>query len=310
MQQVGGKEEDSEWGSQMIQDYGFRIYNPTIGKFLSVDPLGPEYPWYTPYQFAGNKVIWAIDIDGLEELIYQYTISDDKKVTLLKVISNRQAIEEYVDGPRGTNKIRTVVNRRTGKPFTKEHAGKVQYQYYDANGDRLKIRRNRDGKFVEGDNELMDDATDNYFSSIYIGPNNPTITIIGENGVEKTFDDYRREPQDEVDAAAKQHDQNYGKVGAAGIDGATKNPKAAPADAVLVINSTITILKYKSKKTDDITGERITTDTYLRASAVDKLFRLILKTTKRNANPELSESEKPDTKIDFSDNKENFEDEK
>ncbi|NJN78024.1 MAG: hypothetical protein HC803_06535, partial [Saprospiraceae bacterium] len=31
-----GKEEDSEWGSQMIQDYGFRIYNPTIGKFLSV----------------------------------------------------------------------------------------------------------------------------------------------------------------------------------------------------------------------------------------------------------------------------------
>ncbi|MFT6148663.1 MAG: hypothetical protein ACJAUH_001349 [Saprospiraceae bacterium] len=156
----------------------------------------------------------------------------------------------------------------------------------------------------------MDDATDNYFGSIYIGPNNPMIAIIDENGNENTFDDYRREPQDEVDAAAKQHDQNYGKVGAAGIDGATKNPKAAPADAVLVINSTITILKYKSKKTDDITGERITTDTYLRASAVDKLFRLILKTTKRNANPELTESEKPNTKTDFSDNKENFEDEK
>ena len=62
-----GKEEDSEWGSQMIQDYGFRIYNPTIGKFLSVDPLTNSYPWYTPYQFAGNKVIQAIDLDGLEE---------------------------------------------------------------------------------------------------------------------------------------------------------------------------------------------------------------------------------------------------
>ena len=64
-----GKENDSEWGSQVIQDYGFRIYNPSIGKFLSVDPLRQSYPWYTPYQFAGNKPIIAIDLDGLEEEI-------------------------------------------------------------------------------------------------------------------------------------------------------------------------------------------------------------------------------------------------
>ena len=49
-----------------VQDYGFRLYNPSIGRFLSVDPLSPDYPWYTPYQFAGNMPIWAIDIDGLE----------------------------------------------------------------------------------------------------------------------------------------------------------------------------------------------------------------------------------------------------
>ena len=55
-------------GNQLIQDYGFRLYNPAIGKFLSVDPLAPDYPWYTPYQFAGNKPINSIDLDGLEEL--------------------------------------------------------------------------------------------------------------------------------------------------------------------------------------------------------------------------------------------------
>jgi RHS repeat-associated protein len=65
-----GKENDrDEWGQQLVQDYGFRLYNPAIGKFLSVDPLAPEYPWYTPYQFAGNKPIWAVDLDGLEEKI-------------------------------------------------------------------------------------------------------------------------------------------------------------------------------------------------------------------------------------------------
>jgi RHS repeat-associated protein len=64
-----GKELDKPGmgGGQSTYDYGFRIYNPAIAKFLSVDPLTREYPWYTPYQFAGNMPIWKIDIDGLEE---------------------------------------------------------------------------------------------------------------------------------------------------------------------------------------------------------------------------------------------------
>lgn len=47
-------------------DYGFRIYDPRLARFLSVDPLNKQYPWYTPYQFAGNTPIQAIDVDGLE----------------------------------------------------------------------------------------------------------------------------------------------------------------------------------------------------------------------------------------------------
>ena len=61
-----GKEDDRDWGTQNIQDYGFRLYNPSIGKFLSVDPLAPEYPELTCYQFASNTPIQAIDLDGLE----------------------------------------------------------------------------------------------------------------------------------------------------------------------------------------------------------------------------------------------------
>jgi RHS repeat-associated protein len=77
-----GKENDKE---SATQDYGFRIYNPSIGKFLSVDPLTMNYPWYTPYQFAGNKPIWAIDLDGLEEvLINTYTLGG---IPFLKVYS-------------------------------------------------------------------------------------------------------------------------------------------------------------------------------------------------------------------------------
>jgi len=33
---------------------------------LSVDPLTKNYPWYTPYQFAGNTPVQAVDQDGKE----------------------------------------------------------------------------------------------------------------------------------------------------------------------------------------------------------------------------------------------------
>jgi hypothetical protein len=37
-----------------------------VSRFLSVDPLGKKFPFLSPYQFAGNKPIWKIDLDGLE----------------------------------------------------------------------------------------------------------------------------------------------------------------------------------------------------------------------------------------------------
>src|SRR5437868_1249571 len=37
-----------------------------VMRFLSVDPLTKKYPMLTPYQFASNQPIWAIDLDGLE----------------------------------------------------------------------------------------------------------------------------------------------------------------------------------------------------------------------------------------------------
>jgi len=64
-----GKEKDDEIsGEGATYDYGFRIYDSRLGRFLSVDPLFNGYPFYTPYQFAGNNPILNIDLDGLEEV--------------------------------------------------------------------------------------------------------------------------------------------------------------------------------------------------------------------------------------------------
>jgi RHS repeat-associated protein len=63
-----GKEIDSEGmgGGLSTYDYGFRIYNSQLAKFLSTDPLHKEYPFYSPYHFGGNNPIKFIDRDGLE----------------------------------------------------------------------------------------------------------------------------------------------------------------------------------------------------------------------------------------------------
>ena len=58
--------ENEEWG---VQDYGFRMYDWLIGRFISVDPLAKHYPYKTPYDFAENQPIWVIDLDGLEKLV-------------------------------------------------------------------------------------------------------------------------------------------------------------------------------------------------------------------------------------------------
>jgi len=71
-----GKEQDKDHegmgGGGSTYDYGFRIYNPNLGRFLSVDPLTASFPLLTPYQFASNTPISAIDLDGLEAKIAIY----------------------------------------------------------------------------------------------------------------------------------------------------------------------------------------------------------------------------------------------
>lgn len=66
-----GKENDNEvFGSQgTFQDYGFRMYDTRVGRFVSADPLIVQeglYPELSPYQFASLNPIQNIDIDGLE----------------------------------------------------------------------------------------------------------------------------------------------------------------------------------------------------------------------------------------------------
>ncbi|MES2382897.1 MAG: RHS repeat-associated core domain-containing protein, partial [Bacteroidota bacterium] len=60
-----GKEKDNEtYGEGNEYDFGARIYDSRLGKWLSVDPLQMDYPWLSPYNFCANNPIFYIDPDG------------------------------------------------------------------------------------------------------------------------------------------------------------------------------------------------------------------------------------------------------
>lgn len=106
-------------------DYGMRIYDPRIGKFLSVDPLEKKYPWYTPYQFAGNKPIAFIDVDGLED---QWAA--DGQHMQGPVLANTTAGQMlYNHPPQPGNPIITYSR---GQSITKDP--NPAYQYFSWNG--------------------------------------------------------------------------------------------------------------------------------------------------------------------------------
>ncbi len=60
-----GKESDDEIaGNDNALDFGARIYNSQLARFLSTDPRSGEYPWQSEYAYYSNSPISIIDING------------------------------------------------------------------------------------------------------------------------------------------------------------------------------------------------------------------------------------------------------
>ena len=58
-----GKEKDQSFGATNY-DFGARIYNPQLGRWLSLDPLQSKYPSLSPYNFVNNSPLRFVDPDG------------------------------------------------------------------------------------------------------------------------------------------------------------------------------------------------------------------------------------------------------
>jgi len=181
-----GKENDNEVkGKGNQQDYGMRIYDPRLGRFLSVDPLTRSYSMLTPYQFASNSPTAGIDMDGLEF----YYSADGKflgKSGTSEMVFSAEKVEEKIEVCADGTSIKTLVATGT-KSLNIEHnkfqvASNIvmheglsndpnEYKYIaHANHNEAKARKNTDmykllmsgySSVATANKTAMSDKTDN-----------------------------------------------------------------------------------------------------------------------------------------------------
>jgi RHS repeat-associated protein len=132
-----GKENDNEVkGTGNQQDYGARIYDPRLGKFLSVDPKAKLYPMLTPYQFASNTPIQAVDLDGMEAFIVHGTtqtetgvnITPEAKRELMRITGNTKINDGFRwNAPLSNNSMtRNMSANKLVKYIIKERASMMK----------------------------------------------------------------------------------------------------------------------------------------------------------------------------------------
>ena len=62
-----GQEKDDELkGKGNSVNFTYRMHDPRLGRFFAVDPLSQKYAHNSPYSFSENRVIDAIELEGLE----------------------------------------------------------------------------------------------------------------------------------------------------------------------------------------------------------------------------------------------------
>ncbi len=130
-----GKERDEEIG---LYYYGMRYYAAWLCRFVSVDPLQFKYPYYTPYQYAGNKPITFIDLDGGEEKEPE----EDNNISKIKITGEQADIDSFIN----------MLNTRTGSEYEITKEG---YLRLISNNNILKSTKEVSSDLNEMLNELI-----------------------------------------------------------------------------------------------------------------------------------------------------------
>ncbi|MBL7897287.1 MAG: hypothetical protein JNJ99_02045 [Crocinitomicaceae bacterium] len=78
-----GQEKDDEVaGASNSISYTYRMHDVRVGRFFAVDPLAGSYPWNSPYAFSENRIMDALELEGLESITLNPTLEMMMRVSM------------------------------------------------------------------------------------------------------------------------------------------------------------------------------------------------------------------------------------
>jgi RHS repeat-associated protein len=209
--------------------FKWRMHDPSIGRFGGVDPVADQYHHNSPYAFSENRVIDGVDLEGLEYVHYRVIFGNSG-------VAKKEIYKDY----RGQSSFDYV---NASESFGPEGEGvKYSYGFYE-----------KDGTFVET-GQAWEVTQGNVTDKIrrhgfYYGPG--AVTRFGPS-IESGYD-YSMTPIDEVDAAAKIHDQEYELEN---YQGYTEDTRTIQADKRFIRNLQRAVTRYGIKGYKDAYTKR------------------------------------------------------
>lgn len=177
-----GQEKDNEIkGDNNSVNYKYRMHDPRVGRFFAVDPLAKQYPHNGPYNFSENRVIDGIELEGAEYLKIIHVIDTKAKLEVERI-----EIDYTGETPFGTY---------YEESFGSEGRG-VKHMYSNTEGQPIAESRwdlHQSGYLSRGGIACH---------GFYQGSGCVTYTGYGDY-------DFTREPIDDADWVAYQHDMDY-----------------------------------------------------------------------------------------------------
>jgi RHS repeat-associated protein len=92
----GMEKDDEVKGSGNSYDFGARMYDSRLGRWLSIDPLAAKYPSMSPYNFVANSPILYTDPDGKDVKISPWMrIFRPNQYKSLMIVLKTEAAKDY-----------------------------------------------------------------------------------------------------------------------------------------------------------------------------------------------------------------------
>jgi len=164
----GGMENDDEVkGANNSLDFGARIYDPRLGRLLTIDPNANQYSYQTPYIYASNNPIYCIDVEGKSGIGYITGEKNEKTGRpILKVVSN-----VYLYGTAATETRATAMNTSLNSQYNQIDASTGEANYFtwtDADGITYDVQFDikvsvKDYSGIENDIKISTTADNFYY---------------------------------------------------------------------------------------------------------------------------------------------------